>query len=144
MKLHEIQPTTPLKKRKRVGRGGKRGTYSGKGMKGQKARSGAKLTPLFAGGAPTLTGRGSKVYHKLRGQHNSVDSRSKDRVIINISTIAKKFENGELVSPETLMEKGIVTNNVSIIKILGSGETQKKFSFEGVVLSKRVQEHFQL
>ena len=143
MKLHEIQPTTPLKKRKRVGRGGKRGTYSGKGMKGQKARSGAKLTPLFAGGAPTLTGRGSKVYHKLRGQHNSVDTRGTDKAIVNISTLAKKFENGEVVSPETLMEKGIVTKNVSVIKILGNGQTDKKFKFDGVTLSSTVQENYQ-
>jgi large subunit ribosomal protein L15 len=144
MKLHEIQPTTPLKKRKRVGRGGKRGTYSGKGMKGQKARSGAKLTPLFAGGAPTLTGRGSKVYHKLRGQHNSGDTRNADKVIVNISTLAKKYENGEVVSPETLMEKGIVTKNVSVIKILGNGQTDKKFKFDGVTLSKTVQEQYQM
>jgi large subunit ribosomal protein L15 len=45
MQLHEIKPYNKLKKKKRVGRGGKKGTYSGKGMKGQKSRAGAKIRP---------------------------------------------------------------------------------------------------
>ncbi|RMD60235.1 ribosomal protein L15 family protein, partial [Candidatus Parcubacteria bacterium] len=45
MQLHELQPATRRKKKKRVGRGGKRGTYSGRGMKGQKARAGRKIRP---------------------------------------------------------------------------------------------------
>jgi len=45
MQLHQIQPIHKLKKKKRVGRGGKRGTYCGRGIKGQKARAGAKIRP---------------------------------------------------------------------------------------------------
>ncbi len=45
MQLHELQPITKSKSKKRVGRGGKRGTYSGKGMKGQKSRAGRKIRP---------------------------------------------------------------------------------------------------
>lgn len=45
MQLHQIQPSKKIKKKKRVGRGGKRGTYCGRGIKGQKARAGAKIRP---------------------------------------------------------------------------------------------------
>jgi large subunit ribosomal protein L15 len=59
MQLHEIKPTHKLKKRKRVGRGGKRGTYSGRGQKGQLSRAGRKLKPLIR--------EIIKRYPKLRG-----------------------------------------------------------------------------
>ena len=57
--LHEIQPTEPKKNKKRIGRGGKRGTYSGKGIKGQKSRAGAKIRPAirdFMNQTPKLRG----------------------------------------------------------------------------------------
>ncbi|MFQ6049937.1 MAG: hypothetical protein ACE5J0_02775 [Candidatus Paceibacterales bacterium] len=47
MELHELKPIHKKKKRKRVGRGGKRGTYSGRGIKGQKTRAGRKLKPII-------------------------------------------------------------------------------------------------
>jgi len=47
MQLHELQPITKNKSKKRIGRGGKRGTYSGRGMKGQKARAGRKIRPAI-------------------------------------------------------------------------------------------------
>lgn len=47
MRLHEVQPTTVNKSKKRIGRGGKRGTYSGRGMKGQKSRAGRKIRPAI-------------------------------------------------------------------------------------------------
>jgi large subunit ribosomal protein L15 len=59
MQLHEIKPTHKLKKRKRVSRGGKRGTYSGRGQKGQLSRAGRKLKPLIR--------EIIKRYPKLRG-----------------------------------------------------------------------------
>jgi len=59
MQLHELKPTHKLKKRKRIARGGKRGTYSGKGMKGQKSRAGRRLEPVVRGLI--------KRYPKLRG-----------------------------------------------------------------------------
>jgi large subunit ribosomal protein L15 len=54
MQINTLKIKTPKKKRKTIGRGGKKGTYSGKGNKGQKARSGSKLDPLFEGGRSTL------------------------------------------------------------------------------------------
>lgn len=59
MQLHELQPKHKLKKQKRIGRGGKRGTYSGRGIKGQKSRAGRKLKPAIR--------EFIKRYPKLRG-----------------------------------------------------------------------------
>ena len=59
MQLHDLKPNYKSKEKKRVGRGGKKGTYSGKGMKGQKSRAGRKLEPPVRGLI--------KRYHKLRG-----------------------------------------------------------------------------
>ena len=59
MQLHELRPKHKIKKRKRIGRGGKRGTYSGRGMKGQKSRAGARFEPIIRGLI--------KRYPKLRG-----------------------------------------------------------------------------
>jgi large subunit ribosomal protein L15 len=59
MQLHELKPRHKLKKKKRVGRGGKRGTYSGRGQKGQLARAGRKLKPIVR--------EIIKRYPKLRG-----------------------------------------------------------------------------
>ena len=67
MHIHTLSSNLPKKSRKRIGRGGKRGTYSGKGQKGQKSRSGAKISPLFTGGSAALAGQGSRVIHKRRG-----------------------------------------------------------------------------
>lgn len=59
MQLHELRPKHKIKKGKRIGRGGKRGTYSGRGMKGQKSRAGTRFEPIIRGLI--------KRYPKLRG-----------------------------------------------------------------------------
>ena len=60
MQLHELKPIHKNKESKKIGRGGKRGTYSGKGMKGQRSRAGARMQPIIR----ELT----KRYPKLRGK----------------------------------------------------------------------------
>lgn len=70
MQLHEIRPLHKGKKRKRVGRGGKRGTYSGRGQKGQKSRAGRRLEPVIR--------EIIKRYPKLRG-YKFKSPRSKDK-----------------------------------------------------------------
>jgi len=66
MQLHQLSPKHKSKKRKRVGRGGKRGTYCGRGMKGQKSRAGAKFVPIIRGLI--------KRYPKLRGYRNKAQN----------------------------------------------------------------------
>lgn len=140
MKIHDIQPQNPLKSRKRIGRGGKRGTYSGKGMKGQRARSGASITPLFTGGAPTLTGQGSKVVHKMRGQHNGPTS--KNVATLNIDQLDSKFTDGDTISLSTLQEKKLIKRNQKQVKILARGTSQKKFVFQNLTCSQSVLEKY--
>lgn len=92
------------------------GKTAGKGHKGQKARSGAPR-PGFEGGQMPLYRRIPK-----RGFTNR---NSKDIVAINLSAL-EVFENGETVTVETLLEKGIVKNPKDGVKILGNGEFTKK------------------
>lgn len=68
MQLHELKPTHKLKKRKRIGRGGKRGTYCGKGIKGQASRAGKRLEPIVR----SLI----KRYPKLRGYRNRAKTKN--------------------------------------------------------------------
>jgi len=73
MQLHELKPIHKLKKRKRVGRGGKKGTYSGRGIKGQKSRAGRKLKPAIRElikRYPKIRGSGRK--HVVRKNHPNI------------------------------------------------------------------------
>jgi large subunit ribosomal protein L15 len=133
MQLHEIRPIHKFKKRKRVGRGGKRGTYSGRGMKGQKARAGRKLKPLIR--------ELIKKYPKLRGVGFKV--REFKTTILNIETLEKKFNAQEIVNPKTLLKKGVlhkIKGRIPKVKILGKGELTKKLIIEQCQISKSAKE----
>jgi large subunit ribosomal protein L15 len=114
----------PRKKKKTIGRGGKKGTYSGKGNKGQKARSGAHVDPLFEGGRSTLIDH----MKKKRG----FTSGTKKRSIVQIADIEKNFENGAIISVESLVNMKLVARkNIPLgIKVLGNAKLSKKFVFE--------------
>jgi len=130
MQIHELQPKK-RSTRKRVGRGGKRGTYSGKGNKGQMARSGNNKEPIIRGLI--------KKYHKLRGYRFNPDNKGL-KVAVNISVIEKYFDDGDTVSPKTLIEKGIVgkiKNRTPEVKIIG-GKLNKKLKFENIKFSQSV------
>jgi len=129
MQLHELRPKHKLKKRKRIGRGGKRGTYSGRGMKGQKARAGRKMKPAIR--------QFIKRYPKLRG-YKFTGFRLKP-AIINIGILEKKFKNNEKISPEILLEKKLIRRikgKTPKVKILGKGKLAKAFIIEGCDISK--------
>lgn len=121
MQLHQLKASKNKKASKRVGRGGKRGTYSSRGMKGQKARAGRKLQPAIR--------QLIKRYPKLRGYR--LGSKASDFVIVNIGELNKKFESGEKVSPRDLLQKKIISRakgKLPAIKILGQGELEKKLT----------------
>ena len=129
------------KSRKRVGRGGKRGTYSGKGLKGQKSRAGAGVKPGFRGGDTPLW----KKFHKVRGASRKTDIKNlgfrihrKRPEVVNLRDLEKKFAPGEVVSPRSLKEKGLVKNVRRGVKILGKGRLSKKLVFKGVRMSEAV------
>jgi large subunit ribosomal protein L15 len=124
MLRQDLQMSQPRKKKKTIGRGGKKGTYSGKGNKGQKARSGAHVDPLFEGGRSTLIDH----MKKKRG----FTSRTKKRSIVQIADIEKNFENGAIISIESLVNMKLVARkNIPLgIKVLGNSKLTKKFVFE--------------
>lgn len=137
MQIHEL--TAPdRKKRKTLGRGGKRGTYSGRGNKGQKARSGGNVDPLFEGGRSTLTERLKKIrgFKSMYAKVNTVTLRS----------LEKSYEDGETVSIETLVAKGIV-DKARVkrgTKIVATGKLTKKLILgAGVSVSEAASALFQ-
>ena len=140
MQLHELQRKTPKQRSKRVGRGGKRGTTSGGGTKGQKGRAGAGVKPGFRGGDNRLW----QLFPKQRGASKKPGNSSPHRkhrfysmkytkpAVLNLGDL-NAFSNGDVVTPELLLEKGIVQSLKNGIKILGNGELKKKLTFEGVM-----------
>jgi len=133
MQLHQLKPDHPKKKKKRIGRGGKRGTYSGRGIKGQKARAGAKFQPIIR--------ELIKKYPKLRGY--KFGPISKKPAIINVDVLEKNFSEREKVSPRILFERGLiqkVKGKIPEVKILGRGEIKKPLVIYGCQLSEKAQE----
>jgi large subunit ribosomal protein L15 len=116
MKLHELSPAPGSKKeRKRIGRGIGSGTgkTSGKGHKGQNARSGGGVRLGFEGGQNPL-------YRRLPKRGFTNRSRV-EYSIVNLEEL-NQFTAGTDVTPETLVESGLVRNAKDLIKILGNGD----------------------
>lgn len=131
MQIHDLRPVHKLKKKKRVGRGGKRGTYSGRGQKGQRSRAGAKIKPMERELILRIP--------KRRGLGFSRPRKGMAAVTVPIEAIAKYFKEGETVSPAALVEKGLVDREggrIPKVKILGSGKLTKRFSVEGCAYSQ--------
>lgn len=131
MQINTLQPKTKLRQKKRIGRGGKRGTFSGRGTKGLLARAGGKRRPEER---DTL-----KRIPKLRGyRFKSFQDRP---IVINFDVLEQKMKAGDLISPETLLKAGVIRKKKSRmpkVKILGRGIVDKKFTFRGVLFSKAV------
>ena len=123
MKLHTMYPNEgATKKRKIVGRGTSsgHGKTAGKGHKGQNARSGGGVRPGFEGGQLPLFRRLPK-----RGFTNA---RFKtEYAVINLSDL-NRFNDGDVVTPELLKEKGIIKKQLNGVKVLGNGELDKKIT----------------
>ena len=131
MKLNELSASPEAKKRKRVGRGpgSGMGKTSTRGEKGQKARSGASISAWFQGGQTPLYRRIPK-----RGFNNA---RFETRyATINVSDLDKFFNDGDIVTPEALKEKGIVKKQLDGVKVLGSGELSKKLTVKATRFSQ--------
>lgn len=136
MQLHNLKRNNKNYKPARVGRGGKRGKTSGRGTKGQLARSGRKLRPELRDiikKIPKLRGRGK----------NFLKSTIAPTVAVNIATLEKHFAAGEVVTKSALFEKKIYKTAKSKnwnFKILGDGEITKKLKVEGLQVSKVAKE----
>ena len=143
MQIHNLQPTHKKRDSKRVGRGGKRGSTSGHGTKGQKGRAGARIRPGFRGGDNPIW----KLFPKQRGASKKTDvTHAMFRVhpdkalVLNVGVLEKFFENGNRVDPKALVKKGLVKTARAGVKLLGDGELTKKLTVSGIAMSKSAQE----
>ncbi|MFC1757129.1 50S ribosomal protein L15 [Patescibacteria group bacterium] len=129
MQLHQLKPKSKTKSKKRIGRGGKRGTYSGKGLKGQKSRAGRKIRPQLRDIIKRIP--------KHRGyRFSSIKTKP---TAVNLKDVSSKFEAGEEVNLMTLLEKKMISKSKGKfpkVKILAFGNLSKKINFSGVEMSK--------
>ena len=129
MQLHQIKRKNKNKSKKRIGRGGKRGSYSGKGIKGQKSRAGRKLRP-------ELRDIIKKIPKKRGYRFKSFVKKPKT---INLNLIEKHFESGQKVTPKSLLEKGLIEKKKGFlpdVKLLGGGILTKKLLVSKCQISK--------
>jgi large subunit ribosomal protein L15 len=136
MELHNLKKIKEDRGKKRVGRGigsGKGGHTVGKGQKGQKSRSGKKPNLGFEGGQTPL-------YKKLPKIGGFKRFSSKESYAINLD-ILNSFKDGEEVTPQKLVEKGILKDiPLGGVKILSGGELKKKIELKGFKFSKKAKE----
>ena len=142
LNLSNLQPAQPREDRKRVGRGlgSGRGRYSGRGVKGQKSRAGSnKMRVGFEGGQMPIYMR----IGKLRG------STSKDAMPVGPFRTATqpvnvrdldRFDAGDEVTPESLVEKRVIKNTRTDVKLLGVGEVTKKLTVRVHAISAAARE----
>lgn len=122
MRLHDLRPAEgSTKSKKRVGRGtgSGLGTTAGRGNNGQNSRSGGGVRPGFEGGQMPLFRRIPK-----RGFNNKF---KKQWTVVNVE-ILNEFEDGTEITPEVLLQTGVVSKLSYGIKILGDGELNKKLT----------------
>ena len=138
MKLHTMYAQEgATKTRKRVGRGtgSGLGKTSGKGHKGQNARSGGGVRPGFEGGQLPLFRRLPK-----RGFSNAMFKTT--YAVLNLDDL-NKFEENTEITPELLKEMGILKNQLSGVKILGNGTLEKKLTVKANQFSKKAKEEIE-
>ena len=128
MQIHELRPKHKSKGRKRVGRGGKKGTYSGKGNKGQSSRAGRKMVPIIR--------ELIKRYPKLKGYRSFVLEDT--TAVVNLDILNKNTKDKDIINPENLVKSGIINavkGKVPEVKILGNGKLDKKLVIENCKVS---------
>lgn len=132
MQIHELQPGKGAlsRRKKRIGRGGKRGTYSGRGQKGQRARAGHRIRPAER----DLIMR----FPKLRGVKNR--RRAPRAFVVNVGDLERLFPNTDLVTPETFFKMQAIKRRGEPVKILGEGEVKRAFTIQNISLSASARE----
>jgi len=128
MQIHNIKrPKSKIAPKQRVGRGGKRGTYSGKGGKGQTARAGRKIQSQLKEQLLRTP--------KMRGAGNVIIK--KDIYEIQLRHIAEQCPNNFEVTEQSLRKQGLIPKRAKKFKIIGSiKKLDKKFSIKGIDITK--------
>jgi large subunit ribosomal protein L15 len=130
LNLSNLKPASPRKDRKRIGRGlgSGKGRYSGRGIKGQKARSGShKMRAGFEGGQMPIYMRLGKQRGSYSKDAMPMGPHRTSTVPVNVRDL-DRFDEGAEVTPETLAQIGLIRNTRVDVKILGHGELKKKLT----------------
>ncbi|HPC31014.1 MAG TPA: uL15m family ribosomal protein [Candidatus Paceibacterota bacterium] len=133
MQVHQLKKTYKTPKKKRIGRGGKRGTYSGRGMKGQKSRAGHKIKPQIRETILKFPKKRGVKFQKI----------VKKPVTVLLSDIQKKIQNDSVINPKRLKKLGLVEipqGETRTLKILGSAELKYKYNVENCLVSQKAKE----
>jgi large subunit ribosomal protein L15 len=143
LNLSNLKPAQKRTDRKRVGRGlgSGKGRYSGRGIKGQKSRSGSnKMRPGFEGGQMPLYMRVGKQRGATSKDAMPIGPFRTFTQPVNLRDLERVFADGDTVNIEALVEKGLVKNTRADVKILGHGELKKKLSVTAHAFSASARE----
>jgi large subunit ribosomal protein L15 len=139
LNLHSLKPAQPRTARKRVGRGlgSGKGRYSGRGLKGQKARSGSHKMPAgFEGGQMPIDMRLGKLRGNTSADAMPIGPFRTYSQPVNLRDLEERFEAGAEVTPETLKGKRLIRKVSVDVKVLGVGELSKALSVSAHGFSK--------
>src|SRR3954469_25473938 len=142
LNLSNLSPAQPREDRKRVGRGlgSGKGRYAGRGIKGQKSRAGSHKMPAgFQGGQTKLFMQIGKLRGNTSADAMPIGPFRTYTQPINLRDL-DRFEAGAEVTPETLVEKGLLKNTKTDVKLLGSGEITKKLTIRVHAISASARE----
>ena len=131
LNLHSLHPAQPRKDRKRIGRGlgSGKGRYAGRGIKGQKSRSGShKMAAGFEGGQMPIDMRLPKLRGNTSADAMPIGPFRTYTQPVNLRDLEARFEAGEEVTPESLKAKGLIRSIRKDVKLLGVGDLTKKLS----------------
>jgi large subunit ribosomal protein L15 len=131
LNLSNLKPASPRRSRKRIGRGlgSGKGRYSGRGIKGQKARSGShKMRPGFEGGQNPVYMRLGKQRGPYSKDAMPMGPHRTSTVPVNVASLEERFDAGAEVTLEALVEKRLIRNTRTDVKLLGRGELTKRLS----------------
>jgi len=143
LNLSVLKPAQKRKARKRVGRGlgSGKGRYSGRGIKGQKARSGShNMRPGFEGGQMPIYMRLGKKRGPYSKDAMPVGPHRTHTIPVNLRDLDRVFDDGADISLEALVEKGLLKNTRTDVKILGQGDLKKKLTVTAHSFSKSARE----
>jgi large subunit ribosomal protein L15 len=141
--LTNLKPAQPRKARKRVGRGlgSGKGRYSGRGIKGQKARAGShKMRPGFEGGQMPIYMRLGKQRGPYSKDAMPIGPHRTSTVPVNLRDLDRVFDDGSDVTLEALVEKGLIKNTRTDVKVLGQGDLKKKLTVTAHAFSATARE----
>jgi large subunit ribosomal protein L15 len=142
LNLSSLKPAQTRKDRKRVGRGmgSGKGRYSGRGIKGQKSRAGShKMRAGFEGGQMPIYMRLGKQRGATSKDAMPIGPFRTSTVPVNVAAL-DRFDDGAEVTPEALVEKGVIKNTKIDVKLLGGGELKKKLTVRVHAISATARE----